>query len=168
MTPFECEFINKCLTKLSSILADEQELSRVVTAFSQNDDKNPRYELRSKIPNALYWSHHELRQFSAAYAETIFQVVAIYKDNLAISNEQIHAAKTLLEERYILKITKETPIGKRIASVIEQIAAGFEFDQKEPASSSATDKINRHGFFFSAGIIATASVAAAIYLSSSQ
>lgn len=170
MTQFECEFIKTCLTKLSHILADKHELAKALNAFSQNDDKNPRYELRTKIPNALYWSPHELRQFSAAYAETIFQVISIYKENLAISNEEINAAKTLLEEIYILKITKETQAGKRIASIIEKIAVGFDFEKKEePASSSAADKINPHGFFFTAGVIATASVAAAaIYLSSNQ
>lgn len=170
MTQFECEFITKCLATLSHILADERELTEAINAFTQNDDKNPRYELRTKIPNALYWSHHELRQFSAAYSETIFRIISFYKQNSTISNEQINAAKILFEQLYIPGITKETQAGQRISSIIGRITAGFDFDQENEklVNSNAVEKTNPHSFFFAASLLATASVAAAIYLSSSK
>lgn len=170
MTQFECEFITKCLTTISHILTDEGELTKAINAFTQNDDKNPRYELHTKIPNALYWSHHELRQFSAAYSEAIFQVISSYTQNSAISNQQINTAKMLLEQIYIAGITQETQAGQRISSVIERIAAGFDFDKENeiPVDSNAVEQANPHSFFFAAGLLATASVAAAIYLSSNK
>lgn len=167
MTPFECAFIEKCLESIHYILSNENELTNAINTFTQNDDKNPRYELRTKIPNALYWSHHELRQFSAAYSEAIFQVISSYKLNPAISIEQINAAKMLLEQIYIPIITQDTQAGQRIASIIKRISAGFNFDKENAmtTNSNTTDKANPHGFFFTAGLLATASVAAAIYLS---